>query len=536
MAPIARIQNLRIDFGAATPAVADVSFEVHPGEVLALVGESGSGKSLTARLLMGFAPEGARVTGRVELAGMDVLSADGETLRGMRGKLAAMVFQEPSSALNPVFTIGWQMEEGLRAHGIADRQERRNKCIEMLRAVGMPDPETKIDHYPHQFSGGQKQRVIIAMAIAMRPSLIIADEPTTALDVTVQEGILDLFRYCRDELGSAIILITHNIGIVADLADRVVVMKSGHVMETGEVRPIFAAPKVEYTRELLAAVPRLGAARHKLIHDDLASPPLALEVSNIDITYGGKTGFRAVQDVSFAIRSGEVLGLVGESGSGKSTIARAVAGLVPVSSGSIQLLGQPLTGISAAEARRLRARIGYIFQDPATSFNPYFTIRDCIAEPMRIHGKGDPMRRVEELFDQVELPRAFADRLPHELSGGQRQRVGIARALALEPDFIIADEPTSALDVTVQDKVLRLFIELQRRIGFSALFISHDFAVVEEVSAEIGVLQHGRLVELDRADRILTAPKQMYTKALLDAIPLPDPVAQQARRLQRMAK
>ncbi len=528
-------------------AVNNVSLSVEPGEILAIVGESGSGKTLTARAVLGLFPPRTRRSGVVLLSGADVLTASPAELRELRGNQAAMIFQEPSTALNPVFSIGWQLEEGLRAHGMSDRTERRTRAIEMLRAVGIPEPERRLHHYPHQFSGGQKQRIVIAMALALRPKVIIADEPTTALDVTVQAEILDLLRECRDQFGASIVLITHNMGVVADLADRVAVMYRGDLVEEAPVAELFANPREEYTQQLLAAVPRLGAGGR--LTDSVqepsaapagaaaAEPEQAVTLSSVDVVYTSGFGthpVRAVRGVDLTIARGEVLGLVGESGSGKSTIGRAIGGLETIGAGSLRVFGAELTQLKRRELRALRRRIGFVFQDPAASFNSFMTVEQCIAEPMRIHRVGGGKRahraRAIELLDAVELPASYADRHPFELSGGQRQRVGIARALALGPELVIADEPTSALDVSVQAKVLDIFSGLQRELGFASLFISHDLAVVEMLAHRVGVLRQGELVEIGPTERVLHEPQHEYTQRLIAAVPVPDPAVQRQRR------
>ncbi|MBK0422185.1 ABC transporter ATP-binding protein [Leucobacter sp. CSA2] len=534
-------------------AVKNLRLDLDQGEILAIVGESGSGKTLTARAALGLLPPRTRTRGAVILEGTDVLTASPSDLRKLRGGDAAMIFQEPSTALNPVFRVGWQLEEGLRAHGVTSGAERRRRAIEMLRAVGIPEAEQRIDDYPHQFSGGQKQRIVIAMALALRPSVIIADEPTTALDVTVQAEILDLLRECRDEFGASIVLITHNMGVVADLADRVAVMYRGELVEQAPVEQLFAAPREEYTRELLAAVPRLGsglgpggekrtATQATVVvaertDADPAKTGPAVRLAGLDVTY--RSGFgthpvRAVQQVSFEISRGEVVGLVGESGSGKSTIGRAIGGLEPVSDGVLEVFGHDMRKIRKRELRALRRRIGFVFQDPAASFNSFMTVGQCVAEPMQIHrfpgGKAAHRARALELLDAVELPASFAERFPFELSGGQRQRVGLARALALDPELVIADEPTSALDVSVQARVLEIFTSLQRELGFASLFISHDLAVVEMLAHRVGVLSQGRLVEIGDTERVLHSPQDSYTQRLIAAVPVPDPAVQRLRR------
>jgi peptide/nickel transport system ATP-binding protein len=518
-------------------AVRDVSLHVNRGEVLAIVGESGSGKSVTARSILGLLPETATAEGAVLLDGIDVVAIGRERLREVRGTKAAMIFQEPSTALNPVFTVGWQLAEGLRAHRRISRKAARAKAVEMLGRVGIPDPETRVDHYPHQFSGGQKQRIVIAMALALEPTVILADEPTTALDVTVQAEILDLLRRLRDEFGTAIVLITHNMGVVADLADRVAVMLNGEVVETAPVAELFAHPQHEYTRRLLAAVPRLE------IVDRM--PPAGVEgeavvvADRLTIEYPGRLGtppFRAVDGVSFRIGPGEVLGLVGESGSGKTTIGRAIAGLAPVSAGSLRVLGTEMNGVKERQFRKFRKDLGFVFQDPATSFNPLLTVAECVAEPLIVHGEArsasDARAKVDELLEAVQLPKAFGDRFPHELSGGQRQRASLARALALDPKLLIADEPTSALDVSVQARVLELFGELQERYGFATLFITHDLAVVDILAHRVVVLHRGTIAEEGRTADVLGAPTDPYTQRLIVSLPVPDPALQAERRAE----
>jgi len=531
------IRNLEVTFatdGGDIPAVDDVSLTVDSGEVVAIVGESGSGKSVTAKSIIGLLPETAVTRGVILLNGRDVVGLSGEKLRATRGLDAAMVFQEPSTSLNPVYTVGWQLAEGLRAHGKYSRRQARAKAIEYLGKVGIPEPEKRIDHYPHQFSGGQKQRVVIAMALALDPELIIADEPTTALDVTVQAEILDLLRRCRDEFGTAIILITHNMGVVADLADRVVVMYEGKVVEQATATKLFGSPQHPYTQKLLAAVPRIDTTRERT---PVAEAPPVVQATDLVIEYPGRFGrggFRAVDRVSFTIAPGEVLGLVGESGSGKTTIGRAIGGLTKISGGSLQVLGHEMLTVRERGFKPVREQIGFVFQDPASSFNPLLTIAQCVAEPLIVHGRaGDATAarpRVDELLEAVQLPRAFGDRYPHELSGGQRQRASLARALALEPTLLIADEPTSALDVSVQARVLELFAELQNQFGFAALFISHDLAVVDTVSDRIAVLYRGELVEEGPPAQVLGAPQHPYTQRLLASLPVPDPAEQAVRR------
>lgn len=552
MKNIVDISELEISFSTdagAIKAVDGISLTVAPGEVLAIVGESGSGKTVTAKSILGLLPETATARGAVLLSNRDgshtnnVISLSKKKLQSIRGTDVSMVFQEPSTALNPVYTVGWQIAEGLRAHGQYSKAEAKKKAVDILRRVGIPEPEVRVNYYPHQFSGGQKQRVVIAQALVLNPGLIVADEPTTALDVTVQAEILDLLRRCRDEFGAAIVLITHNMGVVADLADRVAVMYQGKVVEEAEAITLFANPQAEYTKQLLASVPHIGQGTAKT-EERVTQREAAWETAdglvvahNLRIEYPGRLGrrgFVAVDDVSFSIRPGEVLGLVGESGSGKTTIGRAIGGLTRVTGGSLKVLDLEMNGVRERVFKKVRGNIGFVFQDPASSFNPLLTIAECVAEPLIIHKRFSAQRearsRVDELLEAVQLPKTYGDRYPHELSGGQRQRASLARALALEPALLIADEPTSALDVSVQARVLELFAELQREFGFAALFISHDLAVVDLLADRIAVLYHGKLVEEGTGANVLGSPQHPYTQRLLASLPVPDPVKQAERR------
>ncbi|MEU4600609.1 ABC transporter ATP-binding protein [Nocardia sp. GTS18] len=517
-------------------AVRDVSYEVFPGEVLAIVGESGSGKSVSSRTAIGLLPQSASVRGLVTIGDRPVTSMTEKQLTALRGGAVSMVFQEPARALDPLFTVGFQICEALRAHSGMSRKDAKAKAVELLRLVGLPDPEHRVDYYPHQLSGGQKQRVMIAIAISCEPKVIIADEPTTALDVTVQAEILELLRDLRDRLGSAIVLITHNMGVVADLADRVVVMRAGEVVEQAPVHELFASPKAEYTRALLDAVPHLGSATARPEPDRTVEP--VLDVRDLVVTFPGPFGrppFRAVDNVSLQIRPGETLGLVGESGSGKSTIGRCVAALQRPTEGHVLIRGQDIAGLSPRKLRPIRRRFGFVFQDPAGSLNPRMTVGECVAEPLLVHGVGDKAsirERVRHMLDDVHLPAGTENRYPHELSGGQRQRASLARALVLDPDLLVADEPTSALDVSVQAAVLELFAELQRGCGWACLFISHDLAVVDQLADRIMVLRDGTCVEEGDNEQILRNPQHDYTRRLVAAVPVPDPVEQRRRRTE----
>lgn len=540
------IQDLQVSFATdqgTVEAVKEVSLDVAPGEVLAIVGESGSGKTVTARSVLGLLAETATSEGAVLVGQHDVLTISHQEMRRLRGTDVAMIFQEPSTALNPVYKIGWQIVEGLRAHNHSlSKQEARDRTIKALEDVGIPDAQHRVDYYPHQFSGGQKQRIMIAMALALNPGLIIADEPTTALDVTVQAEILELLRDLRDRFGSSIVLITHNMGVVADLADRVAVMYRGELVEEASATELFANPREDYTKTLLGAVPHLGrnSVSASLTEDELAAQlrePVLVQAKDLVVEYPGRLGqkaFRAVDGVSFEIHQGEVLGLVGESGSGKTTIGRAIAGLNRISGGSLSVLDHEMLNFRERAFMPLRQQIGFVFQDPAASFNPHLTVGECVAEPLAVHRSNqkpsERRARVEELLEAVQLTRGHADRYPHELSGGQRQRASLARALALDPRLLVADEPTSALDVSVQATVLELFKELQDRFGFACLFISHDLAVVDMLAHRIGVLYQGELVEQGIGNHVLQDPQDPYTRRLIASLPVPDPQEQAQRR------
>ncbi|SFJ65341.1 peptide/nickel transport system ATP-binding protein [Amycolatopsis sacchari] len=518
------LRDVSIRFGD-TEAVRDVAFDVFPGEVVALVGESGSGKSVTALSLLGLLPDTATVTGSATLSGRDLYTVDGDALRAVRGGEIGMVFQEPMSALNPVFRIGTQLVDAVRAHRKVSRAQARERARELLELVEL-DATRVLRSYPHELSGGQLQRVVIAAALVHEPALLIADEPTTALDVTVQAGILQLLRSLRDRLGTAILLVTHDMGVVADLADRVVVLREGRVVEQNTATGLFAAPKADYTRELLDSVLSLGSGSPgKAVPE---AGPL-VSVRDLEVTYRG--GVRAVDGVSLTIAADEVLGLVGESGSGKSTISSVLTGLVALSGGEVRIAGVDLARANARQRREVRRQIGVVFQNPASALNPRATIGASIAEPLVVHGeRGDHRARVAELLEAVRLDPGWSGRYPHELSGGQRQRVGIARALALRPRLLIADEPTSALDVSVQASVLALLADLQRELAFACLFISHDLAVVERVADRVVVLHQGRVVEEGPVAAVLGAPKQPYTRRLVAAAPVADPARQRERR------
>ncbi|GAA5227232.1 ABC transporter ATP-binding protein [Paeniglutamicibacter antarcticus] len=541
-----KFENLSVTFEtefADVHAVKGISLEVYPGEVVALVGESGSGKSVTSTAAIGLLPPNAYITGKAMVGGINVVGMAENKMRKMRATEIAMVFQEPMTALNPVLTIERQLTESLELHGLAYGREATERAIELLEMVGIPEPGKRIKQYPHQFSGGQRQRVVIAMAISCDPKVIIADEPTTALDVTVQAEILDLLRELKDRLNTGILLITHNMGVVADLADRVAVMFRGSLVETGTVEQVLNHPEHPYTQKLLASVPRLETLELGETWEskpaDIIDPKreLVLEARNLVLEYDMRgTKFRAVDDVSFELARGEILGIVGESGSGKSTVAKAVLGLLPVASGVLAVQGTNLASLRPRAARKIRAKIGVIFQDPAASLDPRFPIGDCITEPMVVHKVGtrvERIKRAEELLDAVHLPRSVINRYPHELSGGQRQRVCIARALTLDPELLIADEPTSALDVSVQAAVLEMIQELQVRYEFACLFVSHDLAVVDLLAHNVVVMKDGKSMEQGRVSDVLHAPQHDYTRRLLAAAPVPEPKEQAQRREAR---
>ena len=541
---VLQVANYSVDFfveGVWYPAAINMNFEVQAGKVLAIVGESGSGKSTTAMGLMDLLASNARIEGSVKVKGQEMVGANKTLLRRARGRDVAYIFQEPMTALNPVYTIGFQIVETLRTHFDMGPQEAKVRAIELITMVEIPNPEASFDKYPHQLSGGQRQRAMIAQSLACDPGLLVADEPTTALDVTVQAEILDLIRNLRDRLNSAILLITHDMGVVADLADDILVMKDGNTVEYGTADQIFNRPQHPYTQELLAAVPKLGSAAVRTLAPDLVGLPAVLSLKNVSIEYpksGRIPAFRAVTDFSLDIFPGEIVGLVGESGSGKTTVGRAAIGLLPAVEGTIEVVGRDITKPTPQELREIRRHTGIVFQDPASSLNPRLPIGESIGEPLFLSGdaKGAELdRRVEDLLDSVELPRSYRNRYPHELSGGQRQRVGIARALALTPDLLIADEPTSALDVSVQARFLDLLQELQNKLKFACLFISHDLAVVDILSHRIAVMQDGRLVEVGPRDQILKSPREEYTKRLISAVPVPNPAEQRARREARLA-
>ncbi len=537
------VNDLGVEFsveGEWIPAAKNLTYQIRAGEVLAIVGESGSGKSASSMALLGLTPQNGRVSGSVKLEGEELMTASAKRLRQIRGTGIAVIFQEPMTALNPVYTIGFQIMETLQVHSNITNQAAKARAIELLTMVDLPDPAKAFDSYPHQLSGGQRQRAMIAQAISCDPKLLIADEPTTALDVTIQAEILDLLRNLQKRLNSAILLITHDMGVVADLADRVLVMKDGVMVEQGTATEIYKKPTQTYTQELLKAVPSLGRGA-ALAAKSASSAATVLRLENVNIEYpkrGRVPAFLAAQGINLEIARGEVLGLVGESGSGKTTVGRAAVGLLPIKSGSLVVAGMDITKIRNTELKTLRSKLGIVFQDPGSSLNPRWSIAQSISEPLvltKTMSKQQISARVNELLDQVQLPTNYRNRYPHELSGGQRQRVGIARALALSPELLVADEPTSALDVSVQARVLELLKELQGDLGFACLFVSHDLAVVDYLADRIAVMNHGEIVEQGDKNQILRNPQQDYTKRLIAAVPVPDPAEQKSRRESRLA-
>ena len=541
--PILEVRDFCVDFwvdGTWYPAAINMNFDLNPGQVIAIVGESGSGKSTTAMGLMDLLASNARRSGSIRIKDTEMLGAKPSLMRKFRGKEVAYIFQEPMTALNPVYTIGFQIVETLRTHFDMGPKTARTRAIELISLVEIPNPEQSFDKYPHQLSGGQRQRAMIAQALACDPGLLVADEPTTALDVTIQAEILDLMRGLKSKLNSAILLITHDMGVVADMADEIIVMKDGLTVEHGTADQIFNRPSHPYTKELLAAVPKLGSGKKRVLAIDKGAQPV-MRMENVTIEYpkrGRIPAFVAVKDFNLEIYPGEIVGLVGESGSGKTTVGRAAIGLLPVKAGKLEIVGKDISKATQKELFPIRRHTGIVFQDPASSLNPRLPIGESIGEPIFLAklAKGDELnKRVEDLLEQVELPRSYRNRFPHELSGGQRQRVGIARALALTPDLLIADEPTSALDVSVQARFLDLLLNLQDKLKFACLFISHDLAVVDILAHRIAVMQEGRLVEVGDRDSILKNAKDAYTRRLIAAVPVPDPEEQRKRREARLA-
>jgi peptide/nickel transport system ATP-binding protein len=565
-APVLKVENLTTSFrvnGVWRPVVKDLSFEIAPKETVAIVGESGSGKSVTALSIMRLVPEvNGRIEGKIFLDDRNLVALPESEMRAVRGNDISMIFQEPMTSLNPVLTIGFQIAETLRYHRGLDVKAANAEALRILETVRIPAAASRFNEYPHRFSGGMRQRVMIAMALACRPKVLIADEPTTALDVTVQAQILELIKMLQDEFGMAVIFITHDMGVVAEVADRTIVMFKGDAVEQGPTADIFHNPKHPYTRALLAAVPKLGTmAGHDrpmrfpvvdvqtgvsdvpaMMPDTVAAEgkPL-LEVKRLVTRFDVRSGLlgrvtgrvHAVEDVSFTLRAGETLALVGESGCGKSTTGRSILRLVPPTSGQVIFEDRDVASLPKEELRLMRRRMQMIFQDPYASLNPRKTVGSAIAEPIIIHGLADKREaetRVADLMRKVGLLPEMADRLPHEFSGGQRQRLCIARALALSPRLIVADEAVSALDVSIKAQVINLMLDLQQELGLAYLFISHDMAVVERVSHRVAVMHLGEIVEIGPRAAIFDDPQHPYTRKLMAAVPTPDPARRGIRR------
>jgi len=560
------VRNLTTSFrvdGVWNAVVKNISFDIAPRETVAIVGESGSGKSVTALSVMRLLPPAnSRVSGEVLLEGRDLLALREDAMRKVRGNRISMIFQEPMTSLNPVLTLGFQIAEALVYHRDLDRAQAEAETVRILERVRIPSARSRVHEYPHRLSGGMRQRVMIAMALACKPTLLIADEPTTALDVTIQAEILELIKQLQDEEGMSVAFITHDMGVVAEIADRTVVMRNGDLVEQGPTADVFASPREPYTRALLAAVPRLGSMKGRAhpqrfpIVDpvtgerehapDAASTVVVaerpvLEVANLaarfDIRSGvfGRVNARvyAVENVSFSLRAGETLALVGESGCGKSTTARSILRLVEPSAGTVLFEGQDVRALDSKGLRAARRRMQMIFQDPFASLNPRKTVGGALAEPMVVHGlygRAEAKHRVAELLKRVGLAPDMASRFPHEFSGGQRQRLCIARALALAPRLLVADEAVSALDVSIKAQVINLLMDLQAEMGLAYLFISHDIAVVERVSHRIAVMYLGEIVEMGPRAAIIEDPRHPYTKRLMAAVPVPDAARRTLRR------
>ncbi|RWO84404.1 ABC transporter ATP-binding protein [Mesorhizobium sp.] len=544
--PILDIANLCVSVrgeDGEREVVSDLSLTLARGETLCIAGESGSGKSMTALAIMQLLPQpAARISsGKIHLGDTDLTTLDERGMRRIRGDRIAMIFQEPMTSLNPVLSIGRQLTESIEAHTSLSQGEARQRAIEALKAVRISEAESRLKQFPHELSGGMRQRVMIAMALALEPDVLIADEPTTALDVTVQGEVLELLRDLQRQHGTSVILITHDMGVVAEMADRVIIMRHGRMVEEGKTADIFARPQADYTRELLAAVPRIGSGigRQKSRDAETAMPANVAEVNDLHVRFDLHGGFfgrvtrrvHAVEGVSFSIAPNETLALVGESGCGKSTTAKALAGLVPYS-GGVVIGGRNLSGLGRDERKAVRRDVQMIFQDPYASLDPRMRVGELVAEPLLIHGiasKQERSDRVAALFERVGLSADQMELYPHEFSGGQRQRVCIARALALRPKLIIADESVSALDVSVQARVLDLLKELQREFGVAYLFISHDMAVVENISDRVAVMYLGQIVEMGTRDQVFSNPRHPYTRRLIEAVPVPDPAKRRSR-------
>ncbi len=521
--PVLQVRNLTVSIGRRE-IVHGASFDVAAGQTLGIVGESGSGKTLTVLAATGLldAPASS-VSGSSVMGGLELVGATAKALRGVHGSAVGFVFQDPSTSLNPLLTVERQITEPLEFHRKLGRREARSRALELLTAVGIPQPEARIRSYPHQFSGGQRQRVMIAIALANDPQLLIADEPTTALDVTTQAQIIELVEELQTRLGTSVVWISHDLGVIGRVADDVMVMRDGRMVESRPTAQVLSKPENDYTRELLAARPLIGGRGPAPADPDA---PVVLDVSDLDVRFPvdtptGKNVIHAVDGVSLGLRRGHTLGIVGESGSGKSTIANTLTGIVAAHAGTATLEGQSLLAKRSRRTREMRRRLAMVFQDPFSSLDPKSQVADSLGEPLRVHGLASSAQarreRIAQLLDLVELPAGMARRYPHELSGGQRQRVSIARAIALEPAVIILDEATASLDVSIQAKVLELLTGLQRELGLTYLFIAHDLAIVQQMSHDVLVLRDGRTQEYRSASDLFAAPESDYTRSLLDA-------------------
>ncbi|OKH85641.1 ABC transporter ATP-binding protein [Mycobacterium sp. ST-F2] len=547
-APLLDIRDLQVEFraqGRSVPAVRGASLTVYPGQTVAIVGESGSGKSTTAAAVLGLLPGTGKVTGgQILFDGQDLATASRRDFEKIRGSGVGLVPQDPNTNLNPVWRVGFQIRETLQANGAAKRGDARKRAIALLSEAGMRDPDKRVNQFPHEYSGGMRQRALIAIGLACRPKLLIADEPTSALDVTVQRQILDHLEDLTTELGTAVLLITHDLGLAAERASHLVVMYKGRVVESGPALQILQDPHHEYTKRLVRAAPSLASRRTngELVGDQALQPKVGttqhapsgpqdvLVAANLvkefpirgAVPFRGGSTFRAVNDVSFTLRRGTTTAVVGESGSGKSTVARMVLGLLEASSGTVHFDGKDVTSLRGADAKEFRRRVQPVFQNPYGSLDPMYSIYRAIAEPLNIHGIGDKSARtarVKELLDLVALPQSVMQRFPNELSGGQRQRVAIARALALNPEVVVCDEAVSALDVLVQAQILTLLRDLQNELGLSYLFITHDLAVVKEIAHNVIVMSRGEVVDSGPTEQVYENPTSDYTRMLIDAIP-----------------
>jgi len=551
MDKVLRVENLHLSFltnDKILEAVKGVSFDVHKGETLGIVGESGSGKSVTARSIMKLlpSPPSLMTKGSIEFLGKPISTYTDRDMEAIRGKDISMIFQDPMTSLNPTIKIGKQIDETLRKHQKLSSMEAKKRSIEMLELVGIKNAEERYSQYPHEFSGGMRQRVMIAMSLACQPKLLIADEPTTALDVTIQAQILRLMKKMQEQFDTSIILITHDLGVVAGMCDRVVVMKEGEVVEQNTVEKIFSTPEHSYTKKLLKALPLINEEKEPkaktTVPEDIQPNLPLIEVLNLkkEFPIGPGNSIQAVNSISFSIQPGETLGLVGESGSGKSTTGRFLLQLLKETDGEVLYRGMQINRMNKKEMKQLRKEIQIIFQDPYASLNPRMKVLDIIGQSLDIHKlyitKAERRARVEELLELVGLEIEHTMRYPHEFSGGQRQRIGIARALAVNPTFIVCDEPLSALDVSIQAQIVDLLKDLQKQFGLTYLFIAHDLSVVKHISDRIAVMNAGKIIELAESEELYTNPIHPYTKSLLSAVPIPEPAIESKRLMNEVSE